>query len=220
MSLSVVIEATPRRAFASAIDWPGWARAAKTPDEAVQALLDRGHRYAPVASRAGVAFHPPRTLRGVEIIERLPGSGSTEFGVPAAVASAERDPLPPGDLRRLSGLLEAAWATFDAVADAAAGTSLTLGPRGGGRQVAAIVEHVRGAESAYLHQLGWKVREPEMQDLRRAFLEALRLRAADEPLPEPNKVRAPWPPRYAIRRSAWHALDHAWEIEDRRPPSE
>ena len=24
-----------------------------------------------------------------------------------------------------------------------------------------------------------------------------------------------WPPRYAARRIAWHALDHAWEIEDR-----
>jgi hypothetical protein len=26
-----------------------------------------------------------------------------------------------------------------------------------------------------------------------------------------------WPLRYAARRIAWHALDHAWEIEDRRP---
>jgi hypothetical protein len=24
-----------------------------------------------------------------------------------------------------------------------------------------------------------------------------------------------WPSRYAARRIAWHALDHAWEIEDR-----
>jgi hypothetical protein len=24
-----------------------------------------------------------------------------------------------------------------------------------------------------------------------------------------------WPPRYAAHRIAWHALDHAWEIEDR-----
>jgi hypothetical protein len=24
-----------------------------------------------------------------------------------------------------------------------------------------------------------------------------------------------WPALFAIRRSAWHALDHAWEIEDR-----
>jgi hypothetical protein len=24
-----------------------------------------------------------------------------------------------------------------------------------------------------------------------------------------------WPVRYAVRRFAWHVLDHAWEIEDR-----
>jgi len=24
-----------------------------------------------------------------------------------------------------------------------------------------------------------------------------------------------WPTRYAAHRVAWHALDHAWEIEDR-----
>ena len=24
-----------------------------------------------------------------------------------------------------------------------------------------------------------------------------------------------WTPRFALRRSAWHALDHAWELQDR-----
>jgi len=24
-----------------------------------------------------------------------------------------------------------------------------------------------------------------------------------------------WPPRTAVRRMAWHALDHLWEIEDK-----
>ena len=26
-----------------------------------------------------------------------------------------------------------------------------------------------------------------------------------------------WPIPYAMRRIAWHALDHAWEMEDRIP---
>ncbi len=26
-------------------------------------------------------------------------------------------------------------------------------------------------------------------------------------------------PRYAARRIAWHALDHAWEVEDRTEPA-
>jgi len=34
----------------------------------------------------------------------------------------------------------------------------------------------------------------------------------EAPLKAPGKR---WPPRYAARRIAWHALDHAWEIEDR-----
>jgi hypothetical protein len=28
-------------------------------------------------------------------------------------------------------------------------------------------------------------------------------------------VEKGWPQRYAARRIAWHALDHAWEIQDR-----
>ena len=54
-----------------------------------------------------------------------------------------------------------------------------------------------------------------MAELRAAFVETLRALAEDRPLAEPNKVRRPWGQRYAVRRSAWHALDHAWEIEDR-----
>ena len=28
-----------------------------------------------------------------------------------------------------------------------------------------------------------------------------------------------WTARYAARRIAWHALDHAWEMEDRSDPA-
>jgi hypothetical protein len=114
-------------------------------------------------------------------------------------------------------LLEAAWAAFDAAARKADGVTLTLGPRGGGRQVPKMVEHVREAEAAYVHQLGTKASGKSMADFRRSFVATLRLLAAGEALPDPNKVKRPWTPRYAIRRSAWHALDHAWEIEDRSP---
>ena len=46
-------------------------------------------------------------------------------------------------------------------------------------------------------------------------LGTLEARARGEEPDEPNKVRSRWGPRYFVRRSAWHALDHAWEIEDR-----
>jgi hypothetical protein len=215
--LRVVVEVAPKRAFASALDWPGWSRGAKTPDEAIEALLAYAPRYARIAKRARVGFRPPATAPGVEIVERLAGGSGTEFGVPSVTARAETDALPARELNRLVSLLEVAWSAFDAAARAAGDVSLTLGPRGGGRQVPKMVEHVREAESAYVHQLGTKAAGQSMAELRRSFVEALRLLAAGEELPEPNKVKRPWTPRYAIRRSAWHALDHAWEIEDRTP---
>jgi hypothetical protein len=40
---------------------------------------------------------------------------------------------------------------------------------------------------------------------------------------KPSTGKAPvdrgWPQRYAARRIAWHALDHAWEVQDRSAPS-
>jgi hypothetical protein len=217
VGLRVVLEVAPKRSFASAIDWPGWSRGAKTADEALETLLAYAPRYAKVAKRAKIAFSPPATMRGVDIVERQQGGGGTEFGVPSSTARSESDPIPPRELSRLVALLEASWAAFDAAARKAEGAALTLGPRGGGRQVPKMVEHVREAESAYVHQLGTKASGQEMHELRRSFVEALRLLAAGEELPAPNRVRKPWAPRYAVRRSAWHALDHAWEIEDRSP---
>jgi hypothetical protein len=221
VKVRVVLEVAPKRSFASALDWPGWSRGGKTADEALEALLRYGPRYATVARRARVAFTSPATLRGLEVVERLRGGGGTEFGVPGAAAASEDDPLRTRDLTRLLRLLRAAWSTFDAAATRAEGVKLTLGPRGGGRQVPKIVEHVREAEVAYLAQLGSKGpaairgKARSMAPLRRAFTEALEARARGEPLANPRNTRSPWSPRYAVRRSAWHALDHAWEIEDR-----
>ena len=218
MAIRVVLEITPKRTFASALDWPGWVRSARTEDAALDALVAYGPRYAPVAKRAHVAFTPPKTVRGLDVAERLAGSGGTEFGVPGVPAAAESARLTAREATRLVSLLGAAWTTFDRAATAAKGTSLRVGPRGGGRQVPKMVDHVREADAAYLHQLGWKVPgTATMDELREWFAEAVRLRAAGEPIPVPNKVHHPWEPRYAVRRSAWHALDHAWEIEDRTP---
>ena len=216
MAVAVVLEVAPKKAFASALDWPGWSRGAKTADEALEALIAYAPRYADVAKRARVAFRPPATVRGVEVVERLTGGSGTEFGVPSSAATTEREALGGSDLERAVALLEAAWAALDRAAEGAEGRQLRLGPRGGGRQVPKIVEHVREAEAAYVHQLGVKVpRSSTMIDLRALFVDALRLLGTGEPLPDPNKVRKPWAARYAVRRSAWHALDHAWEIEDR-----
>ena len=216
MALRVVVEATPKRVFASALDWPGWSRGAKTDDEALQALIDYRERYAAVPRRASIPFDPPVTVRGVSVVERMGGGASTEFGIPSLPGADENEPLSGRDLDRLTALLRAAWAEFDGVAAKADGVSLRLGPRGGGRQVPKMIEHVREAEAAYVNQLGSKVSGSlSMEELRDALIAAMTARAAGEEPPNPNKVRKRWLPRYAVRRSAWHALDHAWEIEDR-----
>ena len=216
MGLRVVLEVAPKKSFASALDWPGWSRAARTPDDALEALLAYAPRYAAVARRAKTTFQPPSTVSGLEIVQRLKGGSGTEFGVPGETARGEGAPLEARELKRIVALLTAAWATFDAAAVTAKGVQLRLGPRGGGRQVPKMVDHVREAEAAYLHQLGSKAdRGASMDAMRDAFVAALTARATGEPVPNPNKVRRPWTPRYAARRSAWHALDHAWEIEDR-----
>ncbi|HET9416381.1 MAG TPA: hypothetical protein VFP30_02460 [Candidatus Limnocylindria bacterium] len=219
MAIRVVLEVAAKRSFASALDWPGWARSGKSPDEALERLAAYADRYAVVAERAHDGFPASVRVEDLEITQRVRGGSGTEFGVPGVASSVELEAPTPAQLKRDIALLDAVWELFDEVSAARAGTQLKLGPRGGGRQVAKIVEHVQEAEAAYLHQLGWKVPKPRPSaaDVRRAFVEGVRLRAAGKPLPEPNRVHTPWEPRYAIRRAAWHTLDHAWEIEDRSP---
>ena len=91
--------------------------------------------------------------------------------------------------------------------------SLRKGPRGGGRDRSKIVEHVTGADGGYARSMGIKgdpeTAEGSRPSGRRCWTV---LRATSDGSPIADKK---WPPRYAARRVAWHALDHAWEIEDR-----
>lgn len=202
-AVTVVVEVGARRTFASALDWPGWARSGRGEDAAVDTLVGYAARYAEVAARAGVAF-PTRVA--VEVAERLAGDASTDFGVPGKAAAAERAPLTPAEAKRRLSLVQAAWAVFDDVV-AAAPATLRKGPRGGGRDRDAVAEHVRNAEDAYARKLAVPARHA---DVRGAIADVLGRRSDGAPL-----VAKGWPVRYAARRIAWHALDHAWEIQDR-----
>jgi hypothetical protein len=221
VTVDALLEVAAKRSFASALAWPGWARGGRSPDAALAALLEYGPRYAAVAHRAGLAFDPPKRIEEVDVVERLRGDGSTEFGIPAVASRAEEEPI-ADELDRLIALLRAAWATFDEAATGAKGRRLTTGPRGGGRDLDRVVEHVRDAEIAYLSKLGSRApaasdRPPaeRMEALRAAFTEALTALARGEPVPTPSRTQKLWSPRYAVRRTAWHVLDHAWELEDR-----
>ena len=148
--IAIFLEAGTRRVFASALDWPGWARAGKTAELAVEALTSYLPRYQPVARAAGL----PPPMGDLVIAERHDGvAKNADFGSLGEIAPSERRPLAAADGARLAALLEAAWGAFDAGA-AEAPEQLRKGPRGGGRDTSQIIGHVRGAEVMYARKMG------------------------------------------------------------------
>jgi hypothetical protein len=210
----VSLETGTRKSFACALDWPGWCRSGRTEQAALDTLADYAARYAPVARAAGLRF-PASAADRLDVVERLEGSAGTDFGVPEQPATADRARLTKTQAERLAAIVDAAWSYFDRTV-AGAPAQLRKGPRGGGRDRDKIADHVVGADVAYARKLGVRFRQPAFDDvaavteLRVAILAALR--AARAPAPAAEKH---WLYRYAARRIAWHALDHAWEIEDR-----
>jgi hypothetical protein len=210
---AIYLEIAQRRTFAGSLEWPGWTRSGRTEADAVEALLAAAPRYAQVA---GPGFTPPKDVNAFTVAERLGGGATTEFGAPGEIPKTDDQPLDTGELKRLRGLLEGAWRALDSAADAAKGVELAKGPRGGGRDLPKIVEHVIGAEQGYLAKLGSRYGGPDDHGpLRKAIIEALDAAARGERIPNANAVTKRWPPRYFVRRATWHVLDHAWEIEDR-----
>jgi hypothetical protein len=157
-----------------------------------------------------------------KVIERLAGNATTDFGAPDLSPSADSQPVNAVELLRLQNLLKACWQAFELAAQAAVGKELRLGPRGGGRNLDGIIDHVLGSAEGYLRQLAWKLPKSESADLqlrlqqtRTAVQDSLERAAhggVEEQGPRGGKR---WTAGYFVRRSAWHILDHAWEIEDR-----
>lgn len=221
-SIQVSIEMGLKRAIASAIDWPGWCRIGRDEPSALQTLVDYGPRYARVLHPAGIEFQAPADVAALLVTERLAGSATTDFGVPEKLLAGDRNPVNPTELERMHTLLRACWQAFDRAVLQAGSKELRKGPRGGGRETEEIVQHVFNADQAYLGRLGWKQKgagelslDDELKRSRQAILRAL-VAAVNGELPTQGpRGGVIWPPRYYVRRVAWHVLDHAWEIEDR-----
>jgi hypothetical protein len=149
-------------------------------------------------------------------VEKLKGGGITDFGVPDKVSSQDRKPVSSKELMRLQTVLKACWKAFDAAAKKAKGKTLRKGPRGGGRSVAAIVEHAHGGDMSYLTALGGKASKGvSVKETRQVILDTLEASARGEIAARGPRGGKRWSPRYFVRRAAWHILDHLWEIEDR-----
>lgn len=213
----VLIEEPTRgkRWVAVAADWPGLERGGRTEDEAVERFTRYTLRYVPVADRAGLGAGF-RAQDGVEIIGRYRGVGSTDFwGISFAPSPLDRGPYDALAFERQVGLLRAAWTEFD---DTAARVSADLRPgvRGGGRSRDVIVRHVLATEG---RDFAKRVKAAsDWQDLqtpgqlaqhRDRFVGAMRDWYAE------GKPLGNWTIPYLLRHTAYHVLDHTWEMQDR-----
>ena len=122
------------------------------------------------------------------------------------------------ELDRKLTILRACWTYFDDVA-ARVSPELRRGPRGGGRSRDEIIRHVMRVESLdFAKQVGLLVPDdgvvvaaaarPAYRD---AYVAAMRAYNAGEVT---RRMRS-WTLPFLIRHSAFHTMDHAWEMEDK-----
>lgn len=219
MAVRTVVERGSRgkRVVAFAPDWPGWSRGAKTADAALATLEAYRERYRPVADLAGVGAEFA-AAGPLEVTEDRVGTGSTDFwGISFAPSSTEHGPMDDAALERAITLLQASWAYFDAVA-ARVSPELRKGPRGGGRDRDQIVRHTIRTESEdFAKQVGLRIDEraaltPDgLRAHRVSYVAAMRRYNAGDVA---RRMRS-WTLPFLIRHSAYHTLDHAWEMEDK-----
>ena len=221
MAVPVYVDRAAKHAFACAVDWPGWCRSGPDEDAALEALVASAPRIGRAMKRRRLAVPAVRTVSDLRVVERVKGNATTDFGAPGVAAKVDARAATPADLRKLGEILDASWREFDAMAAAAKGKTLAKGPRGGGRSLAKIVDHVVGAEAAYIGAVGGTFKDEgggsaeRLKRVRAAFVKAVAARARGEVPDRGPRGGKRWGPRFAVRRSAWHWLDHAWEIEDR-----
>jgi hypothetical protein len=219
MPVRTVIERGPKgkRSVAFSVDWPGWSRGARTAELALESLESYRGRYRPIASLAGMAraFDDAGPL---EVVEDKVGTGSTDFwGISFSPSATEQGPMAEAELERAITLLRACWAFFDDVA-ARVSPEMRKGPRGGGRDRDQIIRHTIRTESEdFAKQVGLRIPEraaltPDgLRQHREAYVAAMRAYNAGEVR---RRMRS-WTLPFLIRHSAFHTLDHAWEMEDK-----
>ena len=206
-----------KRSVAFSLDWPGWSRGARTAELALTTLETYRERYRPVAELAGMAreFDAAGPL---EVVEDRVGTGSTDFwGISFSPSSTEHGPMSDAELERKITLLRAAWAFFDDVA-ARVSPEMRKGVRGGGRERDEIVRHVLRVESQdFAKGVGLRDLDGEviflngLQEYREDYVAAMRAYNAGDVTPLMRSRTLP----FLIRHTAFHTLDHAWEMEDK-----
>ena len=202
-------------AVASAFDWPGWDRSGKGEEDALRVLESYRPRYAPVAALAGLADEFARAGEP-EVVERIEGIGMTDFyGLSMKPAGPEQEQMTDAECARKIALLQACWTYFDDVASRVS-AELKKGPRGGGRDRDRIVQHVNANEIGdFSRKVG--VTAPDDAWQNPAALKAYReeFAAAIRDANSRGVAARNWTVQFVLRHSAYHVMDHAWEMEDR-----
>ena len=212
----VTLEIGPKgkKVVAVAPDWPGLERGGKTGEQAIERLRSYMPRYSQVAKLAEMDAEFD-TIKNTKVVEQYTGTGSTDFwGISFAFSSIDKQGMSGDELERELTLMQACWAFFDDVRRRVS-AEMQKGPRGGGRDREDIVSHVLRNEQDWAKGLG--VHTPDgamltgegLKAHRDAYCHAIRDYHSQ------GKLAGKWPLRYLIRHTAYHTLDHAWEMEDK-----
>jgi hypothetical protein len=168
-----------------------------------------------VATIAGVGAQFA-AIKGVDVVEEYVGIGSTDFwGISFAPSSIDNQVTSKKELDRELTLMRACWTFFDEVR-ARVSPEMRKGPRGGGRDRDRIVLHTCAPEQDWAKKVGVRIPGGEvvtdakgLAAFRDEYCAAIRSFHAE------GKMARTWPLRYLIRHTAFHTMDHAWEMEDK-----
>jgi hypothetical protein len=215
--LRVTLEVGPKdkKVVAVAPDWPGLERGGKTGEAAIETLKSYLPRYAKVAKLAGMDAEFAAST-DVNVVEQYLGTGSTDFwGISFAFSAIDGQQMSSQELDRDLTLVQACWTVFDDVR-ARVSAEMQKGPRGGGRDRDRIVRHVLGVEQDWAKKVGVRPQEDAvvtgdaaLKVYRDAYCTAIRTFHSE------GKMARNWPLRYLVRHTAYHTMDHAWEMEDK-----
>ena len=203
-----------KKVVAVAPDWPGLERGATTDEDAITRLRSYIPRYSLVAKLAEMDAEFD-AITNVDVVEQYSGTGSTDFwGNSFAFSDIDQQAMSCEALERELTLMQACGASFDDVRKRVS-AEMQKGPRGGGRDRDRIVRHIFANEQDWAKRLGVHTPDDAMltgdglKAHRDAYCHAIRDHHSQ------GKLAGKWPLRYLIRHTAFHTLDHAWEMEDK-----
>ncbi len=215
--LRVTVEVGPKEKKVAAVapDWPGLERGAKTGDAALETLQSYLSRYAKVAKLAGMDRQFAASTK-LEVVEEYQGPGSTDFwGISFGLSSIDGKRMSSKELERQLDLMQACWSIFDDVRSRVS-AEMQKGPRGGGRDRDQIVRHVLATEQDWAKKVGLRtpdnavvIADDGLKAFRDAYCTTIRMFHSE------GRMARKWPLRYLIRHTAYHTMDHAWEMEDK-----